>query len=323
MAKINSVLGAIDTETLGKTLMHEHLGTVDTNAWKAFPDWLNREQFIQYAVTQFKDARDRGIDTIVDVTPLDLGRDISMIREVSQKSGVNVIACTGIYGNSYGWHLFKDPDYIASLFIREALDGIEGTDTKAGIIKCATHSDHITKDDERMLRIISKVHRETDLPIITHSIGHSGYEQQDIFEDEGVDLNRVIIGHLGDLDDVDYIESIAKRGSYIGLDRFSIDTIMPLSVRTDVLKELCDRGYKDQIIVSHDCMCFMDGRDSLNIFGDTWENFMKERHDDMEYKYTYVFDKIWPMLRQKGMGDDDFDQFLIQTPRKYFEKTSR
>ncbi len=320
MKAINSVTGILDTEKLGMTLMHEHLGTVDANAWKAFPDWLNRDQFIDYAVGQYKKAKNRGIDTIVDVTPLDLGRDIGMIKEVSEKSGVNVIACTGIYGNDYGWHLYKDPDYIAGLFIREAEQGIEGTDIKAGVIKCATHKDHIDKNDERMLRIIAKVHRETGLPIITHSIGHSGYEQQDVFESEGVDLNKCVIGHLGDLDDVDYIEKVARRGSYIGLDRFSINTIQPLSVRVKVLKELCDRGYRDQIVVSHDCMCFMDGRDSLNIFGGTWDDFYKEDHDDMEYQYTYVFDYIWPALRKLGMTQDDLDQFLIRTPKTIFER---
>ncbi|MRM87288.1 phosphotriesterase [Faecalicatena contorta] len=320
MVKINTVLGKLSTEDLGMTLMHEHLGTVDANVWKAFPDWLNRSEFIDYAVGQYKKVKDRGIDTIVDVTPLDLGRDIHMIKAVSEKSGVNVVACTGIYGNSYGWHLYKDPDYIASLFIREAVIGIEGTDIKAGVIKCATHEDHINQDDERMLKIIAKVHKETGLPIITHSIGHSGYEQQDVFEAEGVDLSRVVIGHLGDLDDVEYIVKVAERGSYLGLDRFSIDTIQPLKVRAQVLKELCDRGYRDQIIVSHDCMCFMDGRDSLNIFGGTWDDFYKENHEDMEYQYTYVFDYIWPELKRLGMTQADFDQFLIRTPRTFFER---
>lgn len=320
MVKINTVLGKLSTEDLGMTLMHEHLGTVDANVWKAFPDWLNRSEFIDYAVGQYKKVKDRGIDTIVDVTPLDLGRDIHMIKEVSEKSGVNVVACTGIYGNSYGWHLYKDPDYIASLFIREAVIGIEGTDIKAGVIKCATHEDHINQDDERMLKTIAKVHKETGLPIITHSIGHSGYEQQDVFEAEGVDLSRVVIGHLGDLDDVEYIVKVAERGSYLGMDRFSIDTIQPLKVRAQVLKELCDRGYRDQIIVSHDCMCFMDGRDSLNIFGGTWDDFYKENHEDMEYQYTYVFDYIWPELKRLGMTQADFDQFLIRTPRTFFER---
>ena len=74
---------------------------------------------------------------------------------------------------------------------------------------------------------------------------------------------------------MEYIVKVAERGSYLGLDRFSIDTIQPLKVRAQVLKELCDRGYRDQIIVSHDCMCFMDGRDSLNIFGGTGMTFIK------------------------------------------------
>ena len=323
MKEINSVTGKISTDQLGFTLMHEHLGTVDANAWKAFPDWLNREQFIDYAVKQYKKAKARGVDTIVDVTPLDLGRDIHMIQEVSEKSGIQVIACTGIYGNDYGWHLYKDPDYVASLFVREAEKGIEGTDIKAGVIKCATHKDQIDANDERMLKIIAKVHKETGLPIITHSIGHSGYAQQDIFEAEGVDLKKVVIGHLGDLDDVDYIEKVAKRGSYIGLDRFSIDTIMPLKMRVKVLKEMCDRGYKNQIVVSHDCMCFMDGRDSLNIFGCTWDDFIKENHENMEYQYTYVFDYIWPEMEKNGITREDFEQFMIKTPRTFFEKTGR
>ena len=121
-----------------------------------------------------------------------------MIKAVSEKSGVNVV-----------WHAQVSMETVMAgtciririillpLFIREAVIGIEGTDIKAGVIKCATHEDHINQDDERMLKIIAKVHKETGLPIITHSIGHSGYEQQDVFEAEGVDLSRVVIGHRG------------------------------------------------------------------------------------------------------------------------------
>jgi phosphotriesterase-related protein len=82
--------------------------------------------------------------------------------------------------------------------------------------------------------------------------------QQDVFEEEGVDLSRVVIGHSGDSDDIEYLTSIIKRGSYIGMDRFGLDVFLPTEKRVETVVKLCELGHADRMVASHDTNCFMD-----------------------------------------------------------------
>src|SRR5439155_16941560 len=161
----------------------------------------------------------------------DDSRDIPLVKEVARRSGMQVIGATGIY-----WevpHHFRsitgrNIDYIAELFARDIQEGIMDTGVKAGIIKCATDEPGVTEDVERILRAAAQAHRATGVPISTHTHAASevGLNQQDVFESEGVDLGRVIIGHSGDSEDLAYLRKIIDRGSFIGMDRFGIDIFL-------------------------------------------------------------------------------------------------
>jgi phosphotriesterase-related protein len=94
MSKINSVLGAIDTKQLGFTLMHEHLMVAFQGAQKDYPEFLVGDVFDRI-INGLKGAKDGGVDTVVDMTTNDLGRDINLIAEASRRTGVNIIACSG------------------------------------------------------------------------------------------------------------------------------------------------------------------------------------------------------------------------------------
>jgi len=113
MTMIQGVLGPIDTEDLGFTLM-------------------------RHSVSEIATARERGVRTIVDLTPIDLGRDIDIIREVAEKAEVQVIAATGFYWHEEPWFVGWEADRLVDLLLRDLTVDIEGTDVKAGIIKCAT-----------------------------------------------------------------------------------------------------------------------------------------------------------------------------------------
>ena len=95
MATINSVLGPLDTGNLGFTLSHEHILTTSAGIQQVFPELIQRDRLVERAVETFIKIKSQGVDTIVDVSTLDLGRDIRLIEEVSKRSGVNVICATG------------------------------------------------------------------------------------------------------------------------------------------------------------------------------------------------------------------------------------
>ena len=112
-------------------------------------------------------------------------------------------------------------DHVADLFIRDITQGIGNSGVKAAIIKCATDEGGLTPGVERVLRACARTHRQTGVPITTHTHAPSfrGRDQQRVFEEEGVDLSRVIIGHCGDSTDLDYLKELMDRGSMIGMDR--------------------------------------------------------------------------------------------------------
>lgn len=317
---INSVLGKISTDELGTTLMHEHVICIDWAARMCFKDrWFEREKVVEIAVGQLKKAKEYGIDTIVDGTAINLGRDIELIREVSEKSGVNIIASTGIYFQEEPYLMNKPIEWVTDLFLEECERGIEGTGILPGIIKSATDKYGITDLNRKLIGLASEIQKKTDLPIFAHSSiwQETGPKQQDEFEKNGVDLRRIIIGHSGDSNDIDYLESIMKRGSYIGMDRFGDDAKNSLENRGNTIYELVQRGWIRQMVLSHDYSAYIDWADH------SWQNTKEADWMNLDVDYTYVHRKAIPLLLEKGLTQKDIDILTKENPKKFFEGPER
>jgi len=205
---VQTVLGPVDASKLGFTLTHEH---VVPGSRKIFS---SRESSVADAIDKLKAARDAGINTVVDLTPSEAGRDVRFVEEVSRRSGVQIVVCTG-------QRLFtpelseRTTEELTEFFTREIEQGIEDTGIKAGVIKAASLSKSVTANEERVLRAAARACKATGVAIETHSNSHlrGGEKQADIFEAEGVSPARVSIGHSDDTDDVDYLIDLAKRGN--------------------------------------------------------------------------------------------------------------
>jgi phosphotriesterase-related protein len=311
VATINGVLGPIETEDLGFTLMHEHILVASWTMRRCFPGYVDEEKLIRDAVREVRSARDRGVRTMVDLTAINLGRDIQVIRDVAEKTGMQLIAATGFYWTEEPWMDAWEAEALAEYLIREVSEGIEGTDSRAGVIKCATDALGVTPFNKKLLRATARTHRVTGVPISTHSAvsNRSGLAQQDVFEEEGVDLRRVVIGHCGDSEDISYLESILKRGSMIGMDRNGIDLILPTKQRVATIAELCRRGWADQMVLSHDASCFID-----------W--FPRQLLEQMvsKWNYRHICDQVIPALCESGVSDEQIRTMTVDNPRRFFEQ---
>jgi len=206
--------------------------------------------------------------------------------------------------------VLEGPELMVDMFVRDIQEGIAGTGVKAAILKCATDEPGVTPGVERVLRAVAKAHRRTGVPISTHTHAHTrrGLEQQRIFREEGVDLSRVVIGHSGDTTDLEYLEELMAAGSYIGMDRFGIDTILPFEDRVDTVAKLCARGRADKMVLSHDAACFNDWlpEAALPAVLPRW-HFLHIHHD------------VMPALKQRGVTGDQLETMLVANPRKLFE----
>jgi phosphotriesterase-related protein len=313
MPTVNTATGPIDTAALGFTLMHEHIYVLTEGLIATWPHLWNRDERVTQAVEALAEAKKHGVDTIVDLTVLGLGRDVTLAREVSRESGVNVIVATGVYTYDEVPHYFqhRGADHMADLFVHDITEGIQGTDIKAGILKVATDEKGVATGVEMVLRAVARAHRKTGVPISTHTHAATerGLDQQRIFAEEGVDLSRVVIGHSGDTEDVGYLEKLIKAGSTVGMDRFGIDSMLPTDKRVATIVKLCEKGHAANIVLSHDTSCYID-----------WfpEDLVKQAMP--RWHFLHVSDDVVPALRASGVPDDQIDLMTTGNPRRIFER---
>ena len=307
MTKIHTVLGAIDTQDLGFTLMHEHILVGTWSMRKAFDDWIDRDALVEDTVGQLRTAKEAGVSTLVDATAINLGRDIHLIREVAARAEMQIVASTGLYWFEEPWIKGWEVDRLVEFLIRDIEVGIQGTDSKAGIIKAGTDVAGVTPINCKSLQVAARLQVATGVPITTHtSAAHRiGLAQQDVFEREGADLGRVVIGHCGDTDDIEYLEKILTRGSFIGMDRFGYEMLLSNEKRVATIAELCRRGWADRMVLSHDQSCYQDWWQPEALAG-----------REPEWKFLLVPTGVVPALRQAGVSDEDIDAMTARNPAR-------
>jgi phosphotriesterase-related protein len=321
MPKIETVRGPIDSARLGTTLMHEHVFVLDTEILQNYPeDWGEEEKRVADAVVRLNELKSRGVDAIVDLTVIGLGRYIPRIQRIAKQTQIHIIVATGVYTYCdlpFYFHfrgpgtVLGGPELMTDMFVRDIHEGIAGTGVKAGILKCATDEPGVTKDIERVLRAIAQAHRRTGVPISTHTHARKrvGLDQQRIFREEGVDLSRVVIGHSGDTTDLVYLEELIRNGSTIGMDRFGIDTILSFEDRVNTVAEMCRRGHARKMVLSHDAACY--------------NHWLPERPLPAmlpRWHFLHIHNDVIPALKQKGVTDAHLHAMLVENPRKIFEK---
>jgi len=315
MTQINSVLGPIDSSDLGFTLMHEHVMVAASGLSKSYPDLLgpNREE---RAIACLKKAKAKGINTLLDATTFDLGRDPELLRHVAFESGVNLINVTGWWLDVPRFMLGVGANQMADEFIRDINEGFRGTDIKAGMLKCAADFEGVTPPLETMARAVARAHLQTGVPIMVHSYptGHVAMRQIEIFREEGVDLTRVKIDHSNDTTDTDYLKWILDQGCFLGLDRYPGRLVSP-HMRTVTLKRLMDMGYAERLCPSHDCIC-------LHIHNEQADGSIPAEHAftaSNPDQYLYMHRHVIPELLQMGATQADIDMLFIDNPKRLFE----
>ncbi|MET0828995.1 MAG: phosphotriesterase-related protein [Microbacterium sp.] len=315
---IQTYRGPIDGSTMGVTMMHEHVFSLTPEINVNFPEtWGDEEQRVQTAIDELNAAKANGVDTIVDLTVLNMGRFSPRIERIAKEVDVNIVGATGVYVLERLPLFFQTrgpgtisggPEILIDYFLRDIREGIGGTSVRAGIIKCATHAAGITPDVERTLRATAVAHRETGVPITTHTHEKpNGSDQQRIFDEEGVDLRNVVIGHIDrSCDDLPYIRSLMDKGSTVGFDHFGnalTDNPTTFDERIEAISTLCKEGYADRIVVSHDYQSYCDMV--------TWTT--------SEWSYSFVVERGAPALLEAGVVESDVRKILVENPRRILE----
>lgn len=329
---VNTVQGPLDASKLGFTLPHEHVCVGSGGMWQAWPELFGgRGNFIARAVDGLKAIRDEGVDTIVDVTPFDIGRDVRLLEEVSRKSGMQIVASTGHWLMPSLAMGTRSVEELTDFFTQEIERGMEGTDIKAGVIKVATGSEGVTPFLDRTLRAAARASKATGVPITTHtdSLQRMGDKQAAIFEAEGLSPARVSIGHSDDTDNLDYLIGLAKRGFTVCMDHLPYGIPAgsaapepgektakpgPLSwqQRAQSIKRLVEAGYGDRIFLSNDWFL-----SAVHVPASAIVELGKMNPDGMLFNTR----KVIPYMKQIGVTEQAIRAITVENPRRFFGGT--
>lgn len=283
MSKIRTVLGDIEDSKLGFTYSHEHLWTNPPASQTDRDLELTDYEASVSELWRFKHA---GGNALLDATTLDYGRDAKQLIRMAKETGVHVLMTTGFNKHIYfpAWVNSLTIEEIKQKLVRDVTIGMDGTSAKAGFLKAGSWDQLIHPLEEKVTRAMAQAQRETGAPVWLHTeAGTMGEEMLDLLEEEGVELAKVAVGHSDRNADSHYHLQLAKRGAYVQFDGMSKIKYYPDSVRVDLIKNMIDNGYIEQLLISADM-----GRQSyLHAYGGG-------------PGFEYILKKFIPRCWQKG-----------------------
>jgi phosphotriesterase-related protein len=322
VAAVETVRGPVDLGNLGQTLMHEHVFVLSTEYLQNYgSDWWDEEAMVARAIGRLNAVYAKGIHTIVDPTVWGLGRYIPRIQRIAAETPVNIVVATGLYAYEELPHQYEHrgpglaidiPEPMVTEFSRDITEGIAGSGVKAAFLKCCLETPEPSPGVERIARAIARTHVETGAPITVHTSGphQTGRIAVRIFREEGVDLSKVVIGHAGDSNDLDYLTELADAGVVLGMDRFGLDLFNPTAERVKTIAVLAARGYAGSMVLAHDANCFID--------------YFGAAHDQVRaavlpnWHYEHITDDVLPALLASGVTQEQIDTMMVENPVRYF-----
>jgi phosphotriesterase-related protein len=306
---VETVLGPIEPSSLGITLPHEHTAISLWHIPNRWDYWeLRRDRgVIVDELTRFRDA---GGGSVVDLTLPGVGRDPLWLRDLASATALSIVMGAGWYRGAYypAESLIdrRSVDHLADEIVGEATEGVAGSGIRPGIIgEIGTDKPWLSAREERVHRAAARASRRTGLGITTHAVQSTvGLDQLTVFEEEGVDLSRVVIGHADSHPSTDYHRAIVERGAFVEFDFLGM-SFTPLERHGEgrIVESICDllaAGHVGQVLLSQD-VC----HDSqLKRYGGNG--------------YTYLAETFLPRLRDAGVSDDEIRTITVDNPRRLF-----
>lgn len=231
MGFVRTILGDIKPTEMGVTYAHEHIIIEDSYPTITNPVFLLND--VEKVAKELAEVYATGGRTMVDTMPANCGRNVTKLAEVSRRSGIKIIAPTGLHLEQYypptHWRFGYSEDELATLFIADIEQGIDTFDYngplikrtthRAGMIKLATADEPFNSHQRKVFGAVAKAHRTTGAPILTHTnAGLHALAQAALFDQLGVDLSHVVISHVDRYKDVNYHRQLLKSGVRVEYD---------------------------------------------------------------------------------------------------------
>ena len=300
---VNTVSGPVAPDRLGLTLMHEHVLVDFVGADQVAPGRYDADQAFAAILPHLKQVRTLGCDTLVECTPAYLGRDVTLLRRLSDASGIRILTNTGYYGAAKDRHLPRhafgeSAEQLAARWIREFEHGIDGTAIRPAFMKIGVDDAPLSEVDAKLVRAAAATQRRTGLPIASHTgSGRAAMEELDLLAQASVPLAAFIWVHAQSEKDGAFHTRAAQRGAWV-----EFDSIAPNSVErhVDLVRGMKAQGLLDRVLVSHDAGWYRVGEPGGGQFR----------------PYDTLFTSFVPALKAAGLTDTDVRQLLVVNPAR-------
>jgi len=314
MARVQTVLGPVDPGHLGPTLPHEHILSDFIGAGRTGPHRWDRAEVFRTMLPYLVALRERGFTGFADCTPGYLGRDVVLLRELSEAAGLHILTSTGYYGAMDDLfvprHAYGDTvDALAERWVAEWQHGVDGTGIRPGLIKTgvdpvreespAAPRYGLSEIDAKLVRAAARAHIATGLRVASHTAqGLAARAQLRIFEDEGVDPSGLIVVHLDDEPDTAYHDEVARSGAWLEYDHVGSAA---LEHHVDLVSATL-ASYPRQLLLSQDAGWYHAGEPGGGEIRD----------------YNFLHDRFLPALRECGVAEDLLRQVTVDNPARAF-----
>lgn len=342
---VMTVLGPLPVDSMGVTLMHEHL-LIDASAWFHCPQCAERmylvdtpvrsdilgelrmDPFVNKDNTRMDDVaaaaeevgqfRALGGATVIDPTNVGIGRDPLALQEISRRTGLHVVTGAGFYleGSQPERVRAMSIEAIAEEIERDVTDGIDGSGVRAGLIGEIGVGIEFTPAEQKSLRGAARAAKRTGVPLSVHLPGWKRFAHRvlDMVGEESANLRHTVLCHMNpSLEDFDYQSSLAERGAFleydmIGMDYYYADQQAQSpcdEANAGAIKRLIEAGHGDRLLLSQDVFLKM----------------MLTRHGG--FGYGYILRHFVPRLRRHGVTEAQITTLLTDNPRRVFSARHR
>jgi predicted metal-dependent phosphotriesterase family hydrolase len=314
MRRVRTVLGDIAPDELGVTAAHEHLWC-DQRLGRD-PDFPSHgEKMVlrdrELVVAEAGLFREAGGKAVIEVTVHGWGRDVVVLADIARRTGLHVVATGGFYVEACHPDFVRDStcDDLVRFLVGEITEGADGSAIRAGLLKASVSYARIEGQEEKCTRAVARAHLRTGAAITTHTSassrfhiegGNAGTMFLDLFEKEGVDLKRVIIGHCDENADLRQLVSLLERGAYVQFDVIGKEHWLLDATRADLIAALVAEGHGERLLLSSD------------------RNRISELRISGGKGYDHVLKEFVPLLHARGIGAADIQRLLVTNPATIF-----
>lgn len=297
-----TVLGSIAPERLGRTLIHEHIMVDFIGADAIRPGRYDPEEVFLKALPHLRQVKSAGCDTLVDCTPVYIGRDVSLLRRLSQASGLQIVTNTGFYGAAQNKYVPKfayseTHQQLAARWVKEFEQGIPPSGVRPGIIKIGVNSGPLSEIDAKLVKAAAITHQQTGLTIASHTgDGVAAMAQISTLKSHGVAPAGFIWVHAQNEADTRMHLRAAEVGAWVEFDGISSATAQK---HVELVLGMKAAGYLSRVLLSQDSGWYHVGEPDGGDFR----------------PYDFLFIEFLPLLVRAGVSAKEIDVVMIGNPR--------